>query len=349
MPLQHFKLASKFNISENFYNEMLQSWADLNFHEPKTVKRVILQPLWHNDLITVGKEIVNYTTWKKAGINIVAHLLDNNGITMTKKKLQDKYGVSIKQMEYNSLIHSIPKFWTKLTKNQPDILELENKQSCSILLDHKYIKIEEITTRDIYIHLIDKNKNTPPTSKKRWIDLYDDMNLDDELWQMIYETPFKITKNVKILMVQYKLIHRILAVNHNLKKWKRIDDDQCEVCGKCDTLEHFIYECPDTLALWVSINNWWKNQFEFKIPITILEIIFGIPNENGDNDINLLNTMILVAKYYIYIAKKKKESINLYDYLLMLKNELKLKKVHYTENRRLQTFDKYWKDLYDKI
>ena len=53
---------------------MLQSWANINFHEPKTSKQVISQPMWHNDLIMIGIETVNFTTWKKAGINRVAHV-----------------------------------------------------------------------------------------------------------------------------------------------------------------------------------------------------------------------------------------------------------------------------------
>ena len=128
----------------------------------------------------------------------------------------------------------------------------------------------------------------------------------------------KSHKNVKILMVQYKLIHRILAVNHNLKKWKRKDTDQCDYCEKIDTLKHFIYECPNTSALWNSIMNWWKNEFEFVKPIIKLEVIFSVPNENGD--INLLNSMVL--KYYIYVTTTK--NVNLYKYLIMLKSELKL-------------------------
>ena len=42
--------------------------------------------------------------------------------------------------------------------------------------------------------------------------------------------------------------------------------------------------------------------------MTILEIIFDVPNEKH---INFLNTIILFAKYYIYITKKQKEIINL--------------------------------------
>ena len=52
---------------------------------------------------------------------------------------------------------------------------------------------------------------------------------------------FLLTKNLQVLMVQYKLIHRILAVNHNLKKWEKIESDRCDSCDQVDTIEHFIY------------------------------------------------------------------------------------------------------------
>jgi hypothetical protein len=40
--------------------------------------------------------------------------------------------------------------------------------------------------------------------------------------------------------------------------------------------------------------------FKFTIDISVLEIIFGLPNENNDKTINLYNYIILYAKYYIY-------------------------------------------------
>ena len=92
------------------------------------------------------------------------------------------------------------------------------------------------------------------------------MNLDDNFWQQIYETPFHLTKNSKVLMVQYKIIHHILAINRNLKKWGKTTSSECEYCGKEETIEHFIYECVNTNPLWNSINTWWKNAFDFLNP-----------------------------------------------------------------------------------
>jgi hypothetical protein len=144
-------------------------------------------------------------------------------------------------------------------------------------------------------------------------------------------------------------MHRILAVNHNLKKWKRIDSDKCLFCDKIDTIVHFIYECPDTLQFWNSIYTWWKSVFLFSVPITHLEVIFGMPNENNDNTINIYNLVLLQAKHYIYISKKKNNRIDLFDFLLILKQELILKKNYYLENNRLHIFTRNWGELLDNM
>jgi hypothetical protein len=246
---------------------------------------------------------------KQAGITHMIHLIDQNGKIRSKQNLENKYDIYIKPMEYNSIIHSIPKQWKQNLKSQTSlILKTVIDNHCSIKINNNYRDLEEICTKDIYQYILDKDKIKPPTSQNRWIELYDDMNVDENFWKLIYETPFILSKNSKVLMVQYKLIHRILAVNHNLKKWKRIDNSTCNLCGDEETIEHFIFHCPDSTTLWASIMKWWKSEFEFSIPITILEVLFGIPNEINDKYINLLNVVILHAKYYIYYAKKKRRN-----------------------------------------
>ena len=130
------------------------------------------------------------------------------------------------------------------------------------------------------------------------------MELEKDYWAL--ETPFLLTKNTKVLMTQYKIIHRILVVNHNLKKWKRIEFEKCTECNDLDTIEHFIYECPNTLQFWKSIQGWWTSIFHFSIPISILEVIFVLPNENKENAINIYKLVVLYAKHYIYVYKQEK-------------------------------------------
>jgi hypothetical protein len=150
-------------------------------------------------------------------------------------------------------------------------------------------------------------------------------------------------------MLQYKIVHQILAVNTKLKIWGKSDSDLCKVCNKIETIEHFIYECPKTLALWNTIQLWWKSVFSFTIMLSPLEIIFGIPNENNDNSINLYNYVILYTKYYIYITKKQEKELLMYNLLLLIKKELTLKHTTYSEKQQLHKFNKFWGELYNNL
>jgi hypothetical protein len=116
LPLQNFKSAKNINVNEPFYNALLQTWANINFQVPKNAKDVVTQTLWQNDLIQIGNNPVTYKSWKNAGITKIVHLLDNNGKIISKNNLQNKYQVNIKQLEYNSLINSLPPKWLDMVK-----------------------------------------------------------------------------------------------------------------------------------------------------------------------------------------------------------------------------------------
>jgi hypothetical protein len=236
-----------------------------------------------------------------------------------------------------------------MIKNEGNFLGYTAQQDCHLLIDNKYCNIDELTTKDIYSYLIKKWKIKPAAGKIKWIEKHDDMNVDEEFWQYIYETPNSLSKNSKILMTQYKIINRILAVNYNLKTWGKCETDQCTICCQVDTIEHFIYQCPKTLALWNTIQLWWKNIFHFSIRISVLEIIFGIPNEIKDPSIFIYNYVILHAKYYIYITKKQQKELNLYDCILLLKKELNIKRTNLIEKSQLHKFNTTWAELYDNI
>ena len=64
-----------------------------------------------------------------------------------------------------------------------------------------------------------------------------------------------------------------------------------------------------------------------------------------DKHLGFLNAVILHGKYYIYYAKKQSKELCLYEFLLMLKQELKLKKLYHTENNRNQIFEKKCQEL----
>ena len=147
---------------------MFQTWCKLNYTTPTMAAQVIALPLWHNDLIQIDKKNVVYRNWKQAGINNILHIIDSNGNIRSKQNLENKYGINIKLMEYNSLMHSIPNSWKQMLNNKTSlILGTEIKNNCSVKINNKNLDLKEVCTKDIYKYIVDKYRAKSPTSKSR--------------------------------------------------------------------------------------------------------------------------------------------------------------------------------------
>jgi len=64
-----------------------------------------------------------------------------------------------------------------------------------------------------------------------------------------YLLPFTATKEVKLVMFQYKITHNILATNSILYKMKKVASPSCPFCPS----EHasFVYQLPASIFLLV--------------------------------------------------------------------------------------------------
>ena len=123
-----------------------------------------------HDLIQIGNKPVSYKTWKNAGINKIQHILDTEGKIRSKQNIELKYTINIKQQDYNGLMHSIPKQWLKTVQTNTDLLALQNDNLCKIQIDKRYVKVEDISTKEIYKYTLSKANIKIPTGKGRWIE-----------------------------------------------------------------------------------------------------------------------------------------------------------------------------------
>ena len=186
-------------------------------------------------------------------------------------------------------------------------------------------------------------KCTRPVSEKKWRERCNiNFSIDD--WALIYTLPGKLTKDTRLLSLQYKITNRILACNDKLYTWNIKPNKSCSYCNELDTIEHYLYWCVSTNTMWKQIFNWWNHATRIVMPISCNEIIFGLPNPNNDIVINHYNYVILQAKYYIYKCKQSNNELCLYQFLLSLKNALILKH-EASDPSGLQKVETNWKDL----
>ena len=115
----------------------------------------------------------------------------------------------------------------------------------------------------------------------------------------MYRLPFQCTKNNKLIIFQYKIMHRILATNDFLYKCKVKETHLCSFCNETkETLLHLFWDCFHVKNLWFEISELFQNRCNIILPITVRDII--LDSEKEDVSTNLL---IILIKYYIYSCR----------------------------------------------
>ena len=103
-------------------------------------------------------------------------------------------------------------------------------------------------------------------------------NFDRKTIGTIYTIPFKVTKDIRFAIFQFKIIHHILPTNATLFRDKIIEHDKCHLCDQKQTLQHLFVSHPDVQAFWQSFSNWWNVKNDDSIDLNEKTIIYGFTN-----------------------------------------------------------------------
>ena len=212
----------------------------------------------------------------------------------------------------------------------------------SIKLEKARRSLEDTSTKNFYQSLVNKTCKRP-TSEAKWAEKLT-FEITDDMWTLIYTNNNQVTKDTTIRNFQYKITHRILAVNYNLKIWKIKNTNICDKCDQVDTIEHYLVECPHTHRFWQQLFKWWSVNMNIWFEVGTYEIVFGIPNDLDEHIINQLNFFIIVAKYYIYKCKKTASYMHVYELLLEVKQRIIMKREFKYETNQKQ-FNARWGEL----
>jgi hypothetical protein len=336
------------HFHDNFYNDLLDTWCKMHGTEPKDAESVCKQILWHNNYIRVNGKTISYKNWIDHNIIHIQDIIGPDGKILPKAEIATKFDITMLPMQYESLQHAIPKKWKhKLNENAKLNLNYYVFKDCTLTIDNMTRKLIELSTKQIYWHLVSTLCHRP-TSETKWNEKLN-FHIDQDMWNLIYVNSNHLTHDTSIMNMQFKITHRIIACNYNLKIWKIKETNTCNNCNDIDTIEHFFVECPTTYIFWKYIFNWWAYTMHAYFHVDTYEILFGIPNERKEIVVSHINYIILHAKFYIYQNKKKQQNLDPYEFLLDCKNSLMIKNEIMTTNGKAKLFDKLWSELYDNI
>ena len=131
---------------------------------------------------------------------------------------------------------------------------------------------------------------------------------------------FAITKEVKIIMFQYKVIHNVLPTRATLYRDGLLENAICNLCSTEEqTLHHMLMSCVVTTGFCSLFQNWWHRITSENIKLSISHILYGWHDRTKHWQV--LNYCLLIAKYCIFCASQRGDELNFQSFLLRIQEK----------------------------
>lgn len=313
----------------SFYNDIISHWQELINASPTTKEDVLDQIVWNNRFIKVNKTSVYFQKWHQAGIYRLSSLLDESKKRfLSFNAFVNQFQVKCNFLQYHGLLSAIPNDWKNSLKQE--------QQTTTINLP----AINKLTCKTIYKLLVDNQNLASPTAEKRLAESGFDAN--DR--QKIYSLPFLTTKEVKLSIFQYKIIHNVLYTNYILHKMKKVQDPHCPFCTNIDqTVTHLFVSCSIANSFWNDFIEWYQSLSKETLRLSKNEIMYGVLN--GWPSCSTLNHLILIGKYFLYYNSLNKVKFQFADFVNLVHDKIEIERYIALMSNNNKAFLKKWSNF----
>ena len=148
-----------------------------------------------------------------------------------------------------------------------------------------------------------------------------DITLEKKHWLM----SFKCTKETRLRILQWKILHNIYPTAKMLNKMGVVESKNCKICGFTEFSEHFFFQCKSTKQLWEEVEKTILYTQGVRISLDFADVMTGYFNKSihSQGTIDKINYIILIAKMVISKVKYGKSR----NMVLLLQNELHMRGV----------------------
>ena len=317
-------------ITNQFWKDVLQSIISINKKTLVTEEYVLTSPIYYNKNIQIGRTHIYYKSWFDNGIKYVNDLINEHGEFYEQTEFMQKTRIQTNFLQYNGLIKSIKMYLKNIN------IQITHKQPCPFTPSHIYPMLQQKKGTQATYNILNRNKEIP-TGQVTWNKLYTITNND---WKNIYLFPFNITKYPAMQWFQISINHNILVTNKLLYQMRIKNDSLCTFCqSNNETIIHLLLKCDKTQKFTREIARW-LGTCNIQCNITEEYFIFGLQREHTFSKI--FNFILLYAKYYICLARCKKQSLTLSVFQKKLKFMYKVHKEIAYSHKKEDEFQKDW-------
>jgi len=295
-------------IQSDFWLEVLKTFLNNNQHSIDKRRNPIL---WNNTNFVYNGNTLFFEDWARKGITSICDLIHNNECILFETISQILGNSPKTLLEYITIRSVVTTF-------------LRKEQNTDISRNLKSIPLfcgNPVEQSSIFRKMISKQHKTEPCSKNFWKRKFDyDITEDD--WRLAFET----TKETRLKLLQWKLLHNIYPTNIMLFKMKVTNSNHCSYCnGIVDFIEHFFFFCPFIKAFWKNIENFILAEYNIRSQLGVIDVLFGLQNqEQVTKEMKrIINHIILVGKMCISIFKKTERHSSM---ISLFENHWKIRK-----------------------
>ena len=125
------------------------------------------------------------------------------------------------------------------------------------------LNLTEIRCRNYY-KIISGNCITELTGIKNWKNKFPDFHRLGRNFSFIY----KSTKDNKLRQFLFRLLYRIIMTKKEFFKFRLIEDEECTLCFRPDSIEHAFLDCTVTTAFYSKAISWFNQENDTDITLS---------------------------------------------------------------------------------
>ena len=296
-------------LKSYFWKQVLTTWLS-NMHKlgnenDPTFLSVNHNCLWNNSKIMYRNKSLFYKDWIDANICFISDAV-NDGNIISFNDVCERVGQKpTRQFEYNALCTAL-----RGRLAEPLITSTSMEQT-------NVLKVCKRVTPQIIRHLLTTFKTEQPCCQKFWVRKYG-ITLTDAHWAIAYKT----TKEERLRLLHWKLLHNIYPTNIMLHKMGLRDSIRCSYCQENDFIEHFFWSCPKIKKIWSLCSEYIFKATYRQIVLSETDVLFGYDIQDTNSSFcKLVNRVILICKMVISKFRYGKA----YDVTVLFEREIELR------------------------
>jgi exonuclease III len=319
--------------TNEFLLEILTVYSEIhskNVSVDLSKKEINNQRINNNQCILVNGKSLFIQELADKNMDKISDWLNQDGTFLSYKNLKQRVA-TITWFQYIQIVHAIPKGWK---------LKLKNQQLSHAHQIREQIPSSGAAPKNKIKELLLKRQAETPVGITGWNHVLGSKQ-SKSFWEKVFVSARKTSKEVKLQVFQFKVLHRTLATQLFLYHRKIVTSPICKICtNETENVEHMLFLCCSTKKLWEDIAKLFELRELDIIQPTLKNCVFGVLDKGEKN--NKWNIIALNVRFFSYKCKYNGNEPTLEAFLAAFKCQLNLLLVNIFGKENITKFKKYW-------